>query len=142
MANVEETLARFRYVIAEQTKALKELRAENERLQTVIAQGADAMTCLQAIYTDPSIKPEIRAAAAKAALPHQRPKLSIQGYANVTKFSPVSTPCSFSHALRRRSTPKKPSPTIKRTLPLVVANPHQSVPVGEHGSSIAKCKGT
>jgi len=87
MAHVEETLARFRYVIAEQTKALKELRAENERLQMVIAQSADAMTCLQAIYTDPSIKPEIRAAAAKAVLPHQHPKLSIQGYANVTTLA-------------------------------------------------------
>jgi hypothetical protein len=94
MANVEETLARFRYVIAEQTKALKELRAENERFQAenerfqmVIAQSADAMTCLQAIYTDPSIKPEVRAAAAKAVLPHQHPKLSIQGYANVTTLA-------------------------------------------------------
>jgi len=53
-------------VVAEQTKALKELRAENERLPMVTAQSADAMTCLQAIYTDPDIKPEIRAAAAKA----------------------------------------------------------------------------
>jgi len=87
MASVEDTLNRFRYVVAEQTKALKELRAENERLQMVIAQSADAMTCLQAIYTDPSIKPEIRAAAAKAVLPHQRPKLSIQGYANVTSLA-------------------------------------------------------
>src|SRR5262249_7480720 len=87
MTNVEETLARFRYVIAEQTKALKELRAENERLQMVIAQSADAMTCLQAIYTDPDIKPEIRAAAAKAVLPHQRPKLSMQGYFNVSSLA-------------------------------------------------------
>ena len=87
MANVEETLARFRYVVSEQTKALKELRPENERLQTVIAQSADAMTCLQAIYTDPGIKPEIRAAAAQAVLPHQHPKLSIQGYANVTTLA-------------------------------------------------------
>jgi phage shock protein A len=75
MASVEDTLNRFRSVIAEQTEAIKELRAENERLQMVIAQSADAMTILQAIYTDPSIKPEIRAAAAKAALPHQHPKL-------------------------------------------------------------------
>ena len=87
MASVEDTLNRFRYVVAEQTKALNELRAENERLQMVTAQSADAMTCLQAIYTDPSNKPEIRAAAAKAVLPHQRPKLSIQGYANVTSLA-------------------------------------------------------
>ena len=87
IAQREHTLNRFRYVIAEQTKALKELRAENERLQMVIAQSADAMTCLQAIYTDPSIKPEIRAAAAKAVLPHQRPKLSMQGYFNVTSLA-------------------------------------------------------
>jgi hypothetical protein len=53
-------------VVAEQTKALKELRAENERLPMITAQSADAMTCLQAIYIDPDIKPEIRAAAAKA----------------------------------------------------------------------------
>jgi hypothetical protein len=87
MASVEDTLNRFRYVIAEQTKALKELRAENERLAAVVAQSADAMTVLQAVYTDPTIKPEIRVAAAKAVLPHQRPKLSIQGYANVTSLA-------------------------------------------------------
>jgi hypothetical protein len=69
IAQRKHTLNRFRYVVAEQTKALKELRAENERLQIVTAQSADAMTCLQAIYTDPDIKPEIRAAAAKAVLP-------------------------------------------------------------------------
>jgi hypothetical protein len=40
MANVEETLARFRYVIAEQTKALNEQRAEIDPLQMVIAQTA------------------------------------------------------------------------------------------------------
>jgi hypothetical protein len=83
MASVEDTLNRFRYVIAEQTKALKELRAENERLAAIIAQSADAMTVLQAVYTDPTIKAEIRVAAAKAVLPHQRPKLSVQGYMNV-----------------------------------------------------------
>jgi len=87
IAQREHTLDRFRYVVAEQTKALKELRAENERLQMVIAQSADAMTCLQAIYTDPDIKPEIRAAAAKAVLPHQRPKLSMQGYFNVSSLA-------------------------------------------------------
>jgi hypothetical protein len=87
MASAEDTLARFRYVVAEQTKALNELRAENERLTAIIAQSADAMTCLQAIYTDESVKPEVRAAAAKAALAYQRPKVSIQGYANVTSLA-------------------------------------------------------
>src|SRR5262249_27868949 len=87
IAQREHTLNRFRYVVAEQIKALNELRAENERLQMVIAQSADAMTCLQAIYTDPEIKPEIRAAAAKAVLPHQRPKLSMQGYFNVSSLA-------------------------------------------------------
>src|SRR5947199_10846826 len=87
MANVEETLARFRYVIAEQTKALNEQRAEIERLQMVIAQSADAMTCLQAIYTDPNIKAGIRAAAAKAVLPHQHPKVTVLGYANMTSLA-------------------------------------------------------
>jgi hypothetical protein len=83
----EQLLTRFRYVVAEQTKALKELRAENERLQAVIDQSADAMTCLQSIYTDASIKPEIRAAAAKAVLPHQHPKLTMLGYANMTSLA-------------------------------------------------------
>jgi hypothetical protein len=87
MASVEDTLNRFRYVIAEQTKALKELRAENERLNAIIAQSADAMTCLQAIYTDDSVKPEVRAAAAKAALAYQRPKISVQAYTNVTSLA-------------------------------------------------------
>ena len=45
------------------------------------AQSADAMTCLQAIYTDESVKPEVRAAAAKAALAYQRPKVSVQALA-------------------------------------------------------------
>ena len=87
MASVEDTLNRFRYVVAEQTKALKELRAENERLQMVIAQSGDAMTVLQMIFTDTSIKPEIRAAAAKAALPHQHPRVTVQAYTNVTSLA-------------------------------------------------------
>jgi hypothetical protein len=45
------------------------------------------MTCLQAIYTHPSTKPEIRAAAAKAVLPHQHPKLTVLGYANMTSLA-------------------------------------------------------
>lgn len=87
MADDENLLNRFRYVIAEQTKVLNEQRAEIERLQAVIAQSADAMTCLQSIYTDPSIKAEIRAAAAKAVLPHQHPKITVLGYANVTSLA-------------------------------------------------------
>ena len=83
----EDLLNRFRYVVAEQTKALKELRAENERLQAIIDQSADAMVCLQSIYTDPDIKPEIRAAAAKAVLPHQHPKVTVLGYANMTSLA-------------------------------------------------------
>jgi hypothetical protein len=41
IAQREHTLNRFRYVVAEQTKALKERRAENERLQMVTAQSAE-----------------------------------------------------------------------------------------------------
>lgn len=83
----EDTLNRFRYVIAEQTKTLKEQRAEIERLQAIIAQSADSLTVLQSIYTDPSIKPEIRAAAAKAVLPHQHPKVTVLGYANMSSLA-------------------------------------------------------
>ena len=85
MADDEHLLNRFRYVVAQQIKPIDQLKAENERLQTTIAQSADAMTILQAVYTDPTIKPEIRVAAAKAVLPHQRSKLSIQ--ANVTSLA-------------------------------------------------------
>jgi hypothetical protein len=67
MADDKQLLNRFRYVVAEQIKAIDQLKAENERLQAIIAQSADAMIYLQAIYTDETIKPEIRAAVAKAA---------------------------------------------------------------------------
>ncbi len=77
MTDIEQKLAQFRLVIAEQTKLIGELRAENERLQKIVDQNADAMVCLQMIYTDPSIKPEVRAAAAKAVLPFQQPRISI-----------------------------------------------------------------
>ena len=87
MATDENLLNRFRYVIAEQNKAIDLLKAENERLQAIIDQSADAMTCLQAIYTDESVKPEVRAAVAKAALAYQRPKVSVQAYANVTSLA-------------------------------------------------------
>ena len=87
MATDENLLNRFRYVVKQQIKAIDELKAENERLQAIIAQSADAMTCLQAIYTDESVKPEVRAAAAKAALAYQRPKVSVQAYANVTSLA-------------------------------------------------------
>jgi hypothetical protein len=87
MASVKDTLDRFRFVIAEQTKTLNEQAAEIERLNAVIAQSSDAMTCLQAIYTDDSVKPEVRAAAANAALAYQRPKISVQAYTNVTSLA-------------------------------------------------------
>ena len=83
----EDLLNRFRFVIAEQTKALKERNAEIERLNAVIERSADALTVLQSIYTDPSIKPEIRTAAAKAVLPHQHPKVTVLGYANMNSLA-------------------------------------------------------
>ena len=49
MAADEQLLNRFRYVVAEQIKAIDQLKAENERLQAIIAQSADAMTVLQAV---------------------------------------------------------------------------------------------
>jgi hypothetical protein len=41
----------------------------------------------QTIYTDDSVKPEVRAAAANAALAYQRPKISVQAYTNVTSLA-------------------------------------------------------
>ena len=87
MATDENLLNRFRHVVKEQIKAIDELKAENERLKSAIEQSGDAMVVLQAIFTDESIKPEIRAAAAKAALAHQRPKVTVQAYANVTSLA-------------------------------------------------------
>ena len=80
-------VARLKYACIELTTALERTKAENQRLQIAIAQNADAMTVLQMIFTDPNIKPEVRALAAKAVLPHQHPQLSIRGYANMTFLS-------------------------------------------------------
>jgi hypothetical protein len=75
MAN--DLIARQRFIIQEQMKEIDRLRAKIDRLQVAAAQRADAMACLMEIYTDPSIKPEIRAKAAQAVLPFQRPKLTV-----------------------------------------------------------------
>jgi hypothetical protein len=73
----EDKLARFRHVVAEQIRVIRELREENARLQTIVAQSADAMTVLQQLYADPTVRADIRVQAAKAVLPFQVPKVSI-----------------------------------------------------------------
>ena len=57
---------------------IDKLRAENQRLVDWINGESDALTCLQGVYNNPESSEGNRIKAAAAALPFERPKLSVQ----------------------------------------------------------------
>jgi hypothetical protein len=63
------------YIIELQIAEIDKLRAEVERLLDWIMGDADAHTCLQAVYNDPTAPQGNRIKAAAASLPFEKPKL-------------------------------------------------------------------
>jgi hypothetical protein len=87
IAAQKQTIARAEYIVREQIAEIDRLRAENNRLVAWINGDADALTALQAIYNDTNTSEGNRIRAAASALPFERPKIVIQGYANVTSLA-------------------------------------------------------
>jgi hypothetical protein len=58
---------------------IAKLRAENEQLLNWITGDSDALTCLQAIYQNPTSSEHTKIKAATGALPFERPKLTATG---------------------------------------------------------------
>lgn len=83
----KQTIARADYIIREQIKRIDELQKEVDRLTTWIQGDSDALTALQAVYNDPEASEGNRIKAAASALPFERPRVVIQGYANVTSLA-------------------------------------------------------
>jgi hypothetical protein len=72
----EQKLERFECVIRLQMAEIDRLRAEVQRLIDWIMGDADAHTCLQAVYNDPTASQGNRIKAAAASLPFEKPKLT------------------------------------------------------------------
>jgi hypothetical protein len=77
MDSVKQKLDRYEYVIRAQMAEIDKLRAENKRLLEWINGDRDALTCLQGVYNDPGASEGNRIRAAAAAIPFERPKLSV-----------------------------------------------------------------
>lgn len=80
-------LARAEYVVKLQMAEIDRLRAEVDRLLGWINGDGDALTALQSIYLNPDESSANRVKAASAAIGFERPKVVIQGYANVTSLA-------------------------------------------------------
>jgi hypothetical protein len=69
--SAEQKLKRYEYVLDAQADEIDKLRAEVARL----TEGADAHTVLQSLYRNRELPESLRAKAASAALPTERPRL-------------------------------------------------------------------
>ena len=70
-------LARLLYVLDLQRAKIDELESENTALKNAIANGGDALACLQRTYLDPLTTPANKIKAAAAAIGYERPKMSL-----------------------------------------------------------------
>jgi hypothetical protein len=87
VARQKNELARAEYVVKAQMAEIDRLRAEIDRLTAWINGDADALTTLQSVYLDPEQSAANRIKAASSAIGFERPKLVVQGYANVTSLA-------------------------------------------------------
>jgi hypothetical protein len=77
METPQQKLDRFDCVIRLQMVEIDKLRAELAMLVDWIMGDRDALACLQSVYNDLEASPGNRIRAAAAALPFERPKLSV-----------------------------------------------------------------
>jgi hypothetical protein len=75
--DAQQHIQRCEDVIRRQMAVIKEQRAEIDRLVGWIMADTDALTCLQAVYNNPTSTENNRIKAASAALPFERAKLSV-----------------------------------------------------------------
>jgi hypothetical protein len=73
----QQKLDRYEYVIRLQMTEIDKLRGEVNGLIAWIMGESDALTCLQSVYSNPASSEGNRIKAAAAALPFERPKLSM-----------------------------------------------------------------
>jgi hypothetical protein len=84
MDGVKAKLDEYEYIIRAQMTEIDRLRVkynsavdENRRLIEWINGDSDALTCLQSVYSNPASSEGNRIKAAAAALPFERPKISV-----------------------------------------------------------------
>lgn len=77
MDSVKAKLDKYEYIIRAQMTEIDKLRTEVKRLVDWINDDSDALTCLQAVYSNPASSEGNRIKAAAAALPFERPKVSV-----------------------------------------------------------------
>jgi hypothetical protein len=75
MDDPRQYIERLEFACREQMAEIDKLRVENQRLLDWIMGDADAHTCLQAVYNDPTASQGNRIKAAAASLPFEKPKL-------------------------------------------------------------------
>jgi hypothetical protein len=75
--NLRQYIDRLEHALRAQMDKINELRAENTRLIDWIMGDSDALTCLQAVYNNPTASEGNRIKAAAASLPFERPKISV-----------------------------------------------------------------
>jgi len=76
MESPQQKLDRYEYVIRLQMAEIDKLRTQLKGLVDWIMGDSDALTCLQAVYSNPTSSEGNRIKAA-AAVPFERPKLSM-----------------------------------------------------------------
>jgi hypothetical protein len=81
-------IARLEYVIREQMKEIDRLRDEVAQYRALIAAFEERGTLgiLQMMAHDKNLPPEIRVRAASAAVPYERPKLSVTATASIPLY--------------------------------------------------------
>jgi hypothetical protein len=77
MESPQQKLDRYEYVIRLQMAEIDKLRTQIKGLVDWIMGDSDALTCLQSVYSNPTSPEANRIKAAAAALPFERPKLSM-----------------------------------------------------------------
>ena len=87
IAQQKQTIARAKYVVKAQMEEIEKLRAEIDLLLSWIRGDRDALVALQEVYNDPEQSPANRVKAASSALPYERPRVVITGYANMTSLA-------------------------------------------------------
>jgi hypothetical protein len=77
MDSVKQQLDQYEYIIRAQMGEIDKLRDEVKRLVDWVMDDSDALACLQAVYQNPQSPEGNRIKAAAAALPFERPRLSM-----------------------------------------------------------------
>ena len=87
IAHLKAQLTKAGHIVKMQVEEIDRLRAEVDRLVGWVTGERDALSALQVIYNDTEASEANRVKAAAAAIGYERPKIVIQGYANMTSLA-------------------------------------------------------